>query len=418
MVHVHGARVQRQLEAVRRFPLSELVAIAVDAGKSSAVGLVADFTGERLCPPFTFGLNRDGTGELVTRVADAIDGREVGLVRLGVEASGYHLPLLAPGVLPDDWDVVELNPAHVAQQRKANGKRGVKTDVVDATAIFDLLVAGRGSPVRTTGQTLVELSAWVTHRRRHVDWRRAVGNHLLSQLHRAFPGADGCVHRLLATDVGRLIAAEFTDPARLVRLGANRFRAFARRREVRVSRNKADQLIAAARQALPAPDATVAREAVAADLMLIEQLESLIAQAEASLAALLPATEFAVLTTVNGWATVRASDYAAAVGDPSRWPSAKQIYRASGLSPSQHESSGKRFDGEISREGSATLRQALIGLGLGLRHHDPGGRDYTRRLTARGKHSGIIACALANRANRIAFALVRDQTAYDPTRWR
>jgi hypothetical protein len=29
----------------------------------------------------------------------------------------------------------------------------------------------------------------------------------------------------------------------------------------------------------------------------------------------------------------------------------------------------------------------------------------------------IIACALAHRANRIAFALVRDQAAYDPARW-
>jgi hypothetical protein len=30
---------------------------------------------------------------------------------------------------------------------------------------------------------------------------------------------------------------------------------------------------------------------------------------------------------------------------------------------------------------------------------------------------GVIACALANRANRIAYALVRDQQPYDPTCW-
>ena len=38
-------------------------------------------------------------------------------------------------------------------------------------------------------------------------------------------------------------------------------------------------------------------------------------------------------------------------------------------------------------------------------------------LKARGKHGGVIACALAHRANRIAYALVRDQACYDPTRW-
>lgn len=192
MMHVHGARVQRQLEALRRFPLGELVAVAVDTGKSSAIALVADFTGERLCPPITFDLTRDGLARLSGRVAAAIADRPVGVVRLGVEASGYHLPLLAPGMLPSSWELVELNPAHVARQRKANGQRGVKTDVNDATAIFDLLVAGRGSPITRT-QVLELLDAWATHRRRQVEWRRAVGNHLLSQLHRSFPGADRCV---------------------------------------------------------------------------------------------------------------------------------------------------------------------------------------------------------------------------------
>jgi hypothetical protein len=30
----------------------------------------------------------------------------------------------------------------------------------------------------------------------------------------------------------------------------------------------------------------------------------------------------------------------------------------------------------------------------------------------------VIWTALANRANRIAFAMVRDQTVYDPACWR
>jgi transposase len=38
-------------------------------------------------------------------------------------------------------------------------------------------------------------------------------------------------------------------------------------------------------------------------------------------------------------------------------------------------------------------------------------------LKARGKHGGIIACAMAHRANRIAYALVRDHARYDGTRW-
>ena len=73
---------------------------------------------------------------------------------------------------------------------------------------------------------------------------------------------------------------------------------------------------------------------------------------------------------------VRAGNYGGALGDPPRWPGPAQIYRASGLSPAQYESAGKRRDGAISREGSVALRRALIDLGIGLWLSDPPARAY------------------------------------------
>ena len=63
------------------------------------------------------------------------------------------------------------------------------------------------------------------------------------------------------------------------------------------------------------------------------------------------------------------------------------------------------------------LRRALIDLGLGLWHSDPASRAYAHGLRTRGKPGKVIGCALAHRATRIAYALVRDQSTYDPTRW-
>lgn len=63
------------------------------------------------------------------------------------------------------------------------------------------------------------------------------------------------------------------------------------------------------------------------------------------------------------------------------------------------------------------LRRALIDLGLGLWLTDPPSRAYAAGLKARGKKGGVIACAMAHRATRIAYAMVRDQAAYDPARW-
>jgi hypothetical protein len=110
MVHVHGRRVQRLVEPLRKILLEQVIAVAVDAGKSTALALVADFTGERLCPPVTFALNRSGIGELAARVQVATEDRPARLVRLGVEASGYHLPLLSPGGLPAAGEAVGVQP--------------------------------------------------------------------------------------------------------------------------------------------------------------------------------------------------------------------------------------------------------------------------------------------------------------------
>ena len=222
----------------------------------------------------------------------------------------------------------------------------------------------------------------------------------------------------MGAQVGRLVVTDYRDPERLARLGVERFRRYAARRGVRVTSAMATRLITAARVSLPAGDAAVAREAIGWDLDLLAEIDRQLAIATGHLERVLPATPFQVLTTTSGWATIRAAGYGGALGDPARWDTASQVYRASGLTPAVAESSGHRVDGGISREGSVGLRWALLELGLGLRHHEPAARAYAARLAARGKHSMVIWTALANRANRIAFAMVRDQTPYDPTRWR
>lgn len=332
-------------------------------------------------------------------------------------ARHYHRPLLAASAWPAGWEVLELNPAHVTEQRRVQGRRRVKTDAIDLEAITELLLAGRGIPVGQRDAVLGELAAWSAHRTRRLATRTATKNQLLGQLDRCFPGLTLALPNVLATKVGQLIAAEFADPARLAALGVSRFVRFAATRGLAVRRPVAQRLVQAARDTLPSADALVARQILAADLALLADLDRQIGQADAELARLLPASPFATLTTVPGWALVRAANYGAALGDPHRWPGSRQVYRAAGLSPMQYESAGRRRDGAISREGSVELRRALIDLGLGLWLNDTASKDYARRLRARGKRGGIIACALAHRANRIAFALIRDQANYDPTRW-
>ena len=394
------------------------VVVAVDVGKKVVALSVTDADRRRLLGPVDFEMTGRGLEGVLGLIRSRLAGTGVP-VKVGIEAAGhYHRPLLVPAVWPAGWQVLELNPAHVAEQRRVQGRRRVKTDALDLEAITELVLAGRGIPVTAREAVIGELGAWAAHRTRRVQARTATKNQLLGQLDRAFPGLTLVLPDVLGTKVGRLVAAEFTDPKRLAALGTVRFIRFAAARGLQVRRPLAERLVEAARDALTTTEATVARQVLAADLALLTELTAQIATAEADFARLLPLSPFATLTTTPGWGVVRAGNYAGALGDPNRWPGPAQIYRASGLSPAQYESAGRRRDGSISREGSVALRRALIDLGMGLWFNDPPSRAYAATLKARGKKGGVIACAMAHRANRIAYAMIRDQADYSPARWQ
>jgi transposase len=291
---------------------SSTIVVAVDVGKTSAVFLVTDAARHRLVGPSEFAMTGPGLAVAAARVRAVMP--PAGRVKVGVEAAGhYHRPVLDHR-WPDGWEVLELNPAQVAEQRRVQGRRRVKTDVIDVEAITELVLAGYGRPVTDRDGVIGELSAWATHRSRRVATRSATKNQLLGQLDRAFPGLTLALPDVLGTKIGRLVAAEFADPARLAGLGVNRLIRFAATRDLQLRRPVAERLVAAARDALPTRDAVIARRILAADLVLLADLDDQIHVAESALESLLPRSPYATLTTVPGWAVVRVSNYAAALG--------------------------------------------------------------------------------------------------------
>jgi len=83
----------------------------------------------------------------------------------------------------------------------------------------------------------------------------------------------------------------------------------------------------------------------------------------------------------------------------------------------KRESAGKHRRGGTSREGSAELRHAIIELGRGLAQHDEQFAAYKQALLGRGKRRKVANIAVGHRAHRLAFALIRTQQPYDPTRY-
>ena len=208
-----------------------------------------------------------------------------GVTRVGVEAAGhYHRPLAAPSVWPG-WEVVELNPAHVAEQRRVMGRRRVKTDALDLEAMTELLLAGRGLVVTVPPVSVGGAHGWAAHRHRRVATRTATKNQLLGQLDRCFPGLTLVVPDVLGTKVGRLVAEHFADPHRLGGLGVSRFIRFAAARglQVRLGRGAAGRRRP---RRLTAGGCGGGGQVPAADLTLLADLDTQIQAAETRMAEL------------------------------------------------------------------------------------------------------------------------------------
>lgn len=397
-----------------------LLAVPIDVGKYTAAALVCDFWGEIVARPFTFKLNERGFQDFAVIVARAEAEREAGWVRVGLEQAGhYHRPLQAR-LQTHGLEVTLFNPAQVKANRNQDLLRSIKSDATDLAAMAELLIRGKGRLSESGDEAIAMQSALAAHRSRKVKARTALKNQIHANLDLVFPGLSGCFKRIMNTKVGRLMIDEGLTPERARRLGPERLRGFCFRRGVILHRAKAHQIVEAASTAFALSEAIsgVHARLLSADVRLLSRLEAEITWAEGELAEVLPQTPARILTTLPLVATVRASNYGGGVGDISRFRNAGQVYRLSGLVPKLYESAGKTRPGtRISREGKVELREAIIDLGEALRQGHPDFARYATELFSRGKHPGVVRCALGQRANRVAFAMMRDQQPFDPARW-
>ena len=151
--------------------------------------------------------------------------------------------------------MVELNPGAVAEARSGQGKRRLKSDVRDLAAMADLLARGGGRPPQRVDTEIAVQAAWAGHRRRKLKVRTALQNQVIGQVDVVFPGLTGCFNDLLETKAGRVIVHHICEPSRIRRLGVEGLRSHLAKRGCRMSRPKAGQVLAAARDALRLDDA-------------------------------------------------------------------------------------------------------------------------------------------------------------------
>jgi len=112
----------------------------------------------------------------------------------------------------------------------------------------------------------------------------------------------------------------------------------------------------------------------------------------------------------------------AEIGDPRRYSSAKQLVKLAGIQPTPNRSGQKtRSHTPMSGKGRAALRTMLFFGCLHLIRTDPAFITYYQHLKTRSKNplTGLQAIGvLMGKVLHILWALIRQQTYYDPTSWQ
>ena len=123
------------------------------------------------------------------------------------------------------------------------------------------------------------------------------------------------------------------------------------------------------------------------------------------------------LQQLRGVGPIVATALVAAVGDGGQFANGRQMAAALGLTPKQHSSGSTERQLGISKRGDAYLRTVLIHGARSTIRTANGKRDrlsqWVMALVAR-RHPNVVATALANKTARIAWAMLRHGTNYQP----
>jgi transposase len=123
------------------------------------------------------------------------------------------------------------------------------------------------------------------------------------------------------------------------------------------------------------------------------------------------------LQQLRGVGPITATALVAAVGNGAQFSKGRQMSAALGLTPRQHSSGGKERLLGISKRGDAYLRTLLIHGARAViqmaKDKDDRLSQWVTRLAARS-HPNVAAVALANKTARMAWAMLRNGTDYQP----
>lgn len=154
------------------------------------------------------------------------------------------------------------------------------------------------------------------------------------------------------------------------------------------------------------------------ELALLESLEQTLKRLEKRLDQIAKTdAQIQRVQTINGVGRVTAEAIVAYIDDPHRFKSARQVGAYAGLVPRQYQSGNTDRHGRITKRGPRLLRTLLVECAwCSLRYNQWSRETYDRIHAGKQPRKKKAAVAMARRILVLAWAMMRDEVDYDPTR--
>jgi len=385
--------------------------VGIDVGKSKHHACVHDTMDDRYTKVFPFTVDRQGFERFLLFLRHQGPVEEV---LVGVEASGPYALTIGHFLLEHGYTVVELNPFHASQFRKAQGKKA-KTDRVDARSLAAFLAVGSYKPL-TLGDPLWENLRELTRFRADlVKDRTCQVNRLQETLAIAFPELGAHLASLDSPTALALLVA-YPGPQALAEAGTQAVSAcLIEASHGRLGSAQAQAIVSAAgttigllqRQRALALKLEVLAQGILSVNMQLQRVEAAIEELFRQLP--YDKSDFPV-GSVQSLASILAE-----IEDANRFPTLKQFLSHFGWCPQTFQTGGFRLEHpRMSHAGNRYVRRMVWMLAIMAVKTVPAYRDYLRRRTAAGKKKMHTIVAVGRKLLSVIYAFLKTGRPYTP----
>lgn len=397
---------------------AKVMCVALDYAKAEHRALICNGTGELCKGSFAVENSAEGVKKLLEEVQAQARRRRIRPEH--VFFGGEDYPSFAENFLrqlrAEKYLVVRVN-AWEAKQYRDNFQ--ASSDSLDLLGIARCCLNRRGQAVREPAPAYANLRAAARQRDDLVWDRTATSNRIYPYVDRLLPGFLNARQSGIApfSEASLALIEEGLSAERIAKKPLAKLAQWLARRGVDQPRERADQLKALARAALPPEkeQAAILQSLAAKLVKLYRGLDESIAALDRELAFWLAQTPGALLTSISGFGVTLAAGWMAELGPPGNWRAVRRTCSYAGVIPSSKQTGGAAkapVEGHPQNRCNKRLKNVVLQAVEKVRQFGPPelAGQYAP-LDARGAHTERL---MAKRLIRLCKCIVLSGAPYRP----